>query len=298
LIVPLQSSAIALAAAGCVLAGWAVPEPDSQAVWLQRNGWAYVALTLSVVSCLAAVPRSVSLADWANTARRAGAWLAVASFGLLLIVLVQQVVVFDPVARRTPLGLAEVLAVLAGIATLMILAVRAGFDPEADPFAFDEAHRSRHIYLAELLLVLLFVHVRLNLPELVPPQAGRFWTLIVMFFAFVGIGSAELAERKRQLVLVRPLRQTGVLLPIIPLLAFWAKPPGVLLEWADGRGPGDPPVSRLPRETAAALRQLRNAVVPRRLPLRSRGLGAAVVWLGVDRRAGRERRTVGVAGAQ
>src|SRR5205085_10893999 len=39
-------------------------------------------------------------------------------------------------------------------------------------------------------------------------------------------------------VLAVPLMRTGVLLPLTPLLAFWAKPPGALLGFADDRAPG------------------------------------------------------------
>lgn len=228
----LQVSTILFAGIGCVLAGWAIPNPDSGAVWLQRNGWAFVSLVAAVAGCLTLQ---------GQTLRRASIWLGSAALGLLLIVLVQQARVFDPVTRRTPLPLPEVLAILAGIAAFMVFALRSALNPANDPFALPERLRTRHVYLAEVLLVLLFVHVRLNLPELFPPQAGRYWTFIVMIFAFIGIGSAELFERRHLWVLAKPLRQTGVLLPLIPLLAFWAKPPGVLLGWADSNAPGTRP---------------------------------------------------------
>ena len=39
-------------------------------------------------------------------------------------------------------------------------------------------------------------------------------------------------------MLAVPLRRTGLLLPLIPLLAFWAKPSASVMEFADGRAPG------------------------------------------------------------
>jgi hypothetical protein len=39
-------------------------------------------------------------------------------------------------------------------------------------------------------------------------------------------------------VLAEPLQRTGVFLPLIPLLAFWAKPPAALLHFADANAPG------------------------------------------------------------
>lgn len=237
----LQSASIVLMSTGLVLSGWAVPEPESPAVWLQRNGWGFVALVAAMLIALVVLPRSLSGSSWCDASRRAGAWLAAAALALLLVVLIQQIPVFDPVARRTPLGLGEVLAILTAILVLIVQAVRAAVVPSADPIALKDSQRMAYVYLAEVLVVCLFVHIRLNLPELFPPQAGRYWTFIVMLFAFVGIGAAELCEQRGLRVLARPLRQTGVLLPMIPLLAFWAKPPGLLIEWAEGSAPGARP---------------------------------------------------------
>jgi hypothetical protein len=101
-----------------------------------------------------------------------------------------------------------------------------------------EGRRTVYVYLAEVLLVLLFTHIRFNVRELFLGAAVRYWTFAVMGLAFVGIGLAEYFERRRVNVLAVPLRRTGVLLPLIPLLAFWAKPPEFLTELAAGRAPG------------------------------------------------------------
>ena len=102
--------------------------------------------------------------------------------------------------------------------------------------------RAGYVYLAELLLVLLFAHVRLNVPEVFRAEAVRYWTFIVMLLAFVGVGLAELFARRGLRVLARPLHRTGVLLPLIPLVAFWAKPPALVTEFAKGRAPGLQPM--------------------------------------------------------
>jgi hypothetical protein len=95
------------------------------------------------------------------------------------------------------------------------------------------------VYLAEVLLVLFFTQVRFNVPELfLKPELVKLWTFAVMALAYVGIGLAELFERKKLDVLALPLRRTGVLLPLVPLLAFWAKPPAFVNEFASGTAPG------------------------------------------------------------
>src|SRR5262249_17267790 len=111
-----------------------------------------------------------------------------------------------------------------------------------DPLGLRDSRRTAYVYLAELLLVLFFTQIRFNVPELFLGAAVRYWTFAVMALAFVGIGLAEFFERRKVEVLAIPLRRTGVLLPIIPLLAFWAKPPEFLTDFAAGQAPGLSPL--------------------------------------------------------
>jgi hypothetical protein len=154
--------------------------------------------------------------------------------------LVQQIPHFnpDPTVRKTPLEPLAVFAPIAAILALMVLAVRLALRPDRDPLGPTPQGRPAYVYLAEVLLVLLFVHVRLNVPQVFVGQAVRYWTFIVMVLAFVGVGLAELFAHRGLRVLAHPLHRTGVLLPLIPLLAFWAKPPALILEFADARAPG------------------------------------------------------------
>src|SRR5436853_633041 len=138
-------------------------------------------------------------------------------------------------ARSRGAGVRErgaVFAVLAATVALMVLAIRFALRPERDPLRLPERWRTVYVYLAEVLLVLFFTHIRFNVPELFIGAAVRYWTFAVMGLAFVGIGLAEFFERRKIEVLAIPLRRTGVLLPLIPLLAFWAKPPAALTEFA------------------------------------------------------------------
>ncbi len=145
---------------------------------------------------------------------------------------------YDPVARRTPLDFAPVLATMLAILGLIALLIRFALNVERDPLGMPEIRRTTYVYIAELLIILFFVHIRLNLPELFQGIMVRYWTFTVMALAFVGIGLAEFFERRNINVLAIPLRRTGVLLPLIPLLAFWAKPPAELTAFASGQAPG------------------------------------------------------------
>jgi hypothetical protein len=241
LIAELRVWSLMTAIVGVALAGWAIPEPTVPAIWLQRNAWAFIALVISTVVILEFLPQKMADSKWINAIRQMGRGLFPVTLVALVVVLIQQVPVFDPIAKRTPLTLTAVLSVLGAIATLIVLAFRFALRPAADPYRMPDSQRTMYVYLAELLIVMFFIHIRFNLPELFLGQAVRYWTFIVMLIAFVGVGLAELFERSGTRVLAIPMRRTGVLLPLIPLLAFWAKPPAALVEFAAGRAPGFQP---------------------------------------------------------
>jgi hypothetical protein len=241
LISELRVWSLVTAVVGIALTGWAIPDLSVPAIWLQRNAWTFVALTLSVIAVLEFLPRKFIDSTWASALRNVNKGLFPATLIVLIIVLIQQVPVFDPVTKRTPLTLTAVLFVLAAIAALIVMAFRFALRPAADPYRMPDSQRTIYVYLAELLIVMFFIHIRFNLPELFLGQAVRYWTFIVMLIAFIGVGLAELFERSGTRVLAIPMRRTGVLLPLIPLLAFWAKPPASLVEFAAGRAPGFQP---------------------------------------------------------
>ncbi len=71
---------------------------------------------------------------------------------------------------------------------------------------------------------MLFFHLRLNIPDLLPPWVGRLWVFVVVGIAFVGVGVSELFQRRGLRVLGDPLQRTAMLLPLVPLLAFLIQP--------------------------------------------------------------------------
>lgn len=218
-----------------VALAWAVPDPAGQFVWLHRNAWLFVALAFAGVIGSETAAR---LSDgWRRAVRTVAGWAAVGAVAVLCLNLLQQVPTFDPVARRTPLSRETSLAMLAGIAALFVLALRFALTAR-DPFALRPARKTAYVYLAEVLIVLFFTHIRFNVPELFLGNIAKLWTFAVMALAYAGIGLAELFERNKIAVLALPLRRTGVLLPLIPLVAFWAKPPATVSEFAQTSAPG------------------------------------------------------------
>jgi hypothetical protein len=235
------------------LLAWAIPDPAGPVPWLTRHSGLFVALTAVAVTYLSVRPAVADAAgsDWSTDLRRVGSVLGVLAIGVLVMVLIQQIPLFDPATRKTPLGAIAIGSVLVAILALMILTLRLALRPDLDPLGPTPYGRTGYVYLAELLLVFLFVHVRLNIPQVFRPEAVRLWTFIVMFLAFVGVGLAELFARRGLRVLSRPLLRTGVLLPLIPLVAFWAKPPMLVMDFARDRAPGLEPMlgylSKLPQ---------------------------------------------------
>ncbi|HVK12387.1 MAG TPA: zinc ribbon domain-containing protein [Gemmataceae bacterium] len=237
----LRPATLVLATAAVGLVGWALPDPAGAAPWLNRQAWLFAAVTGSALVCTGLLPR-LRDPDWVRDARRTGAVLGVLAVVAYLANLCQQIPLFDPAVKRTPL---DPLAVWAGIASLLALtavALRYALRTDRDPLGPTPHGRAGYVYLAEALLVLVFVQVRLNVPQAFNPKMVGYWTFIVMGVAFVGVGLAELFARRGAVVLARPLTRTGVLVPLIPLLAFWAKLPESVFRFARDQAPGLEPL--------------------------------------------------------
>jgi hypothetical protein len=202
--------------------GWAWLGPDMPALWLHRS-----VLALIVLSLFALLYRS-GLAGrqgvWATDARRQGTVLGVLALGVLVGVLLQEFWLYDPATRHVPLAGPAVFLVACLLGLLLVGALVVAAAPRWDPFALGEKGRFWCVYGAEALLVLLLVHLRLNVPDWFPGFLSRNWAVVLMVLGFVGVGLAELLQRRGSAVLAGPLRQTGLFLPLLPLIAFLVRP--------------------------------------------------------------------------
>ncbi len=225
------------AAAALAALAWAVPDPAGVAPWLHRNSWLLAALT---AACVLATQISGRLPAELHGAklRQFGLLLGFLAVLLAPVVLGQMFPLFDKETRRTPLIGPAVACVSLALIALAGQALQLALRPERDPMNWTERGRTAYVYLAEILLVFLFLHARLNVPELFHGLLVQYWTLIVLLLAFLGVGLSELCERNNQRVLAVPLQQTGIFLPLIPLLSFWARPPVGLIAFADESAPG------------------------------------------------------------
>jgi hypothetical protein len=103
-------------------------------------------------------------------------------------------------------------------------ALTAALVPGRDPLELNDRERTTYVYATEALLAVLFLHIRFTMPWLFHGFFMRYWPFIVMFIAFTGVGLSEIFRRQRRTVLADPLERTGALLPVLPVLGFFAIP--------------------------------------------------------------------------
>jgi hypothetical protein len=210
--------------------GWSWLDPTTNALWLHRNALLLVALAVMTAVYGVGLPRLLRCdSEWLASVRRTGPVLAILSAGQLLVVLAHEAALYDAeqTVRKTPLAWWGVLAVAVGFALLAVAVLRFAITPGRDPLGFSERGRTLYVYAAEMLVVLLLVHLRLNVPDIFPKWVGRYWPLVVMGIAFLGVGLGEWFERRGWRVLAEPLRRTSIFLPILPVVAFWVR------DWTD-----------------------------------------------------------------
>ena len=158
--------------------------------------------------------------DWFRAVRTVSATIVCAALAALLAVLALERTWYDRQlgAPVTALQTAVVALVLVGLAAALVsMAVL----PGRDPLGLQERGRRFYVYAAEAVLALLFLHIRLTIPELFHGYLLPYWPFIVIAIAFAGIGIGELFDRLQLTVLSAPLRRTGVFLPLLPALGYW-----------------------------------------------------------------------------
>lgn len=221
--------------------GWSILGQHPLLPWLHRDMVMMLALILS-----AATIQALKLpAEWHATGRRMADWLIVAALLVLPIVIAQEAFSYnralDP--RRTEVDAWAIVAGAIGCLALIAWAIRRAL----------ERGRTGYVYLAEAVLLGLFIHMRMTAPWLFGKWLAPYWMFLVMTVAFVAVGLGELFRRRGLAVLAGPLARTGMLLPLAPLLAFWVNEPAALLRpWAVQVLPGSEPLLNYLELTARA----------------------------------------------
>jgi hypothetical protein len=222
-----QGSVLFLAVLAMVEAGWAWLGLSYPSLLLHRTAIVLIALGIaSTVAFFAPAQDSTSGSGWSHAIRRQRRAMIFLTLVSLALMLFDEALLYVP-AAGTPIALPAVFGVAMVVAALIAAGICCALVPAIDPFTIPERKRSLHIYFAEVMLALLFVHVWLTAPEFFLVQGFlKYWTLIIMALAFLGTGLAQVFDRKGMTILAAPLLRTGVFLPILPVLGFWVRPTG------------------------------------------------------------------------
>ncbi len=219
----LRFAALMIGVVAAVAFGWSWIDPAGpMATWLNR-----MVVVTSALMAMAAF-YGVGLVklirrenQWTSAARQLVPLLVALGTGSVVVVLIGEVslyAMFGDTAMQWPSILAVALALVVATVACLVAAVV----PGRDPLGLSEERRTIYVYAAEALMAILFLHIRVTVPELFVGVFQRYWTLIVMGIAFAGVGLAEWFRRREQAVLSEPLEKTGALLPMLPVIGFWA----------------------------------------------------------------------------
>ncbi|MEX2187117.1 MAG: hypothetical protein WD875_10000 [Pirellulales bacterium] len=220
----LQCAALALGVLFAIALGWARLPLAIEAPELHRAVVAAVAMALTIPLYALLLARIVPEASgWPRSARTAVGVVTIIASIVLLAVLALEVDYFAN-ADVVPLRWPAVAAVLAALVTLSLASLAAAVLPGRDPLELGQRGRTIYVYAAEILLALAFMHIRVTMPWLFGGWFMRFWPLVVVAIAFLGVGFSELCRRRKLRVLSEPLENTGALLPLLPTIGFWVRP--------------------------------------------------------------------------
>lgn len=237
---------LGLALVVLVEAGWTMLDPHMAAPWLHRVAILFAALALGGALYATTARRVLPVSPWRDCLGPMSlATLALAGAAFLLL-LSMELALYDPAQRHTPLEIPFVVLVIGVLIAAGVAALRVAIVPPVG-LAIGDRGRMRLVWLAELIVVAIFLHVRLNRPDWVPAVIGKYWPIFIMALGFAGVGLAEVFRRRGLGVIAEPLQQTGIFLPLLPLLAYLVRPLGEM----DALGEAVPGIQPL-------LRNLRN----------------------------------------
>ena len=216
-----QRAAVAMFLAGSVLLGWSFLTPGTSGTWLNR-AVILMSLMLAAVALFGAgLDRFVAREpDWSRAFRDCVPAMTIAGIVALAFVLGTEVfyqIEFGTV-RVSFLAVAAVaLTLAAAVAVCIFFAI----SPHHDPLSLSENWRGTYVYVGEVTLVLLFMHIRLTMPWLFTGFFQRYWPLVVLAIAYIGVAVSEFFRRREIRVLAQPIERTGAFLPLLPVIGFW-----------------------------------------------------------------------------
>jgi hypothetical protein len=213
--------ALAVLVTGFILFGWSWLTPGVNATWLNRSVlMMLIAFGLVALYALFLDKAKHAWPNWSNAVRFSVPWLLGAGVLALFFCLGTEVF-YQMTFGAVRINAYSLIAIGVTLAAAVVICVLFALSPAHDPLGLSERGRMRYVYVAEVMLALLFLHIRLTMPWLFTGFIERYWPLAVMVIAYFGVVTSESLRRRKLLVLATPLERTGVFLPLLPVLGFW-----------------------------------------------------------------------------
>ncbi|HZK80752.1 MAG TPA: hypothetical protein VFC46_06780, partial [Humisphaera sp.] len=217
----LRIAAIATIPISAVLLGWAwLPFGFNAPV--QHCAIAFIVFSFATCVFHLLLPRLLNADDpWRAAARTAsGPLLALSVLSLSATLAAEGFQRANhPTIRLHGYAIAVFITILCGCAFSLLTALRPGNPPQ-----FSRRSRIRFVYVSEALLAVAFAHLHLAEPQLFSGFLQPYWPLVVMAIAFAGVGAGEIFRRRENEILAEPLGQTGIFLPLLPVIGLWFLP--------------------------------------------------------------------------
>lgn len=219
----LRVTALLIGALSALAFSWHVGPPETLLV-LDRVALAILAMAVVAAGYAFGLIKLLKLTDeWSKAALFVMPFLVFVVGALTLFAMTVEGgwVVFNDSGRISTLA---TVCIASGIILSMITSIAAAVLPGKDPFGLSERGRTSYVYVCELLLLLLVVHLRFAMPWLFAGWLQSVWPLLIVALSMFGLVVSEFAKRRRFMVIAEPLERTGSLLPMLPLLGHWAFP--------------------------------------------------------------------------
>ena len=219
---PMRVFALALGLVYAIALFWHA-QPTGTA-WVSRI--AVASLPLVLTACL----YGLGLIKWlGGKSEWEQASLIVSPWVVALSIVVGAFTVFFEIessysGRSQPFDSYSTICVLVSFSISIVLCLGAAVLPGKDPFGLSEKYREVYVYGAQVILLMLVIHLRVTMPYLFGGWFQSIWPMLAVLLGFAGVGVGEWAERRGWAVLANPLRNSGSLLPLLPILAPWIAP--------------------------------------------------------------------------
>ena len=145
---------------------WAGIDPASAGLWLHRSVVLLISAAMMTLLCSFGLRKVISSkSDWIIAGQRMTPFFGGLTILMLALVLGQEWMLYKDVIG-TPLVTAEIVAVAVIVAAMLATCIAFAVRAEWDPLQLSLNGRQAYVYIAEVLAVLIGLHLRLTKPEL------------------------------------------------------------------------------------------------------------------------------------